>query len=297
MADRQAVPIYRLTVRVSGAAAAGAIAELLDAVTGGVAAFVTGEADAEPTEWLVEAYPPAALLDRALDLRLALAAAARGGAIIAAAEERLAERDWLAENRRAFPPQRIGRFYVHGSHWREPAPPGAIAIEIDAATAFGTGEHPSTRGCLLAFERLARRRRFRRPRDIGTGSGILAIAAAKLARRQVRASDIDPGAVRVARHHARHNGVARLVRAAVASGAAGNGGGSDLVFANILARPLALMARDLARAVAPGGIAILSGLLRRQEAIVLAAFRPLHMPLSFRIVVVGWSSLVLRRPG
>src|SRR5215472_10749737 len=193
MADRLAMPIYRLAVRVSGAAAAGAIAELLDAIAGGVAAFETGEAGAAPAEWLVEAYPNAAPLDRA---------------VLAVAEELLAERDWLAENRRAFPPQHIGRFYVHGSHWREPAPPGAIAIEIDAATAFGTGEHPSTRGCLLALERLARRRRFRRPRDIGTGSGILAIAAAKLMQRRVRASDIDPGAVRVARHHARRNGVA-----------------------------------------------------------------------------------------
>src|SRR5205085_123502 len=129
-------------------------------------------------------------------LRLALAAAAAGGRLIGIAEERLPERDWLAENRRAFPPQRIGRFFVHGSHWRGAAPVSSIAIEIDAATAFGTGEHPSTQGCLLALEDLARRRRFRRPLDIGTGSGILAIAAAKRLLRRVTAGDIDPEGVR-----------------------------------------------------------------------------------------------------
>jgi ribosomal protein L11 methyltransferase len=156
------------------------------------------------------------------------------------------------------------------------------------------GEHPSTRGCLIAFGLLARRRRFRRPRDIGTGSGILAIAAAKMLRRNVLASDLDPGSVRVARHHARRNGVADHVRVVAAAGA-GRGRGHDLVFANILARPLALMARDLTRAAAPGGRVILSGLLRRQEAGVLAAYRAQLLSLESRIVIDGWSTLVLRK--
>ena len=214
--------------------------------------------------------------------------------MLALDEGQIAERDWLAENRRAFPPQRIGRFLIHGSHWREAAPAGAIPIEIDAATAFGTGEHPSTRGCLIALDRLAKARRFRRPRDIGTGSGILAIAAARTLHRPVIASDLDPGSVRVARHHARCNGVADHVRVARGSGA-GRSRGHDLVFANILARPLALMARGLARAAAPGGVAILSGLLRRQEAGVLAAYRPQGLSLRSRIVIDGWSTLILRK--
>src|SRR5215472_9417569 len=206
------MPLWRVAARVEGAAAAAAVAELLDELTGGVSAFETREAaGARPVEWLVEAYGARPLVDPALDLRLALTAAAAGGKILDLIELPVAERDWLAENRRAFPPQRIGRFFIHGSHWRDRPPPGAIAVEIDAATAFGTGEHPSTRGCLVAFDRLARRTRFRRPRDIGTGSGILAVAAAKTLRRAVLASDIDPVSVRVARHHARRNGVSRTV--------------------------------------------------------------------------------------
>jgi ribosomal protein L11 methyltransferase len=287
------MPLWRIALRVEGAEAAGALSDVFDELTGGVSAFEMREAGAAPAEWLVETYAATALVDAALDLRLTLAAVAAGGKILDLIEMPVAERDWLAENRGAFPPQRIGRFFVHGSHWRETPPAGAIAVEIDAASAFGTGEHPSTRGCLLAFDRLARRRRFRRVRDVGTGSGILAIAAAKALRCKVLASDIDPEAVRVARHHARRNGLAHLVRVECTAGASGRG--HDLVFANILARPLMLMARDLARGVAPGGYAVLSGLLTRQEAGVLASYRPQGLSLDFRIVIDGWSILVLRK--
>jgi ribosomal protein L11 methyltransferase len=284
--------LFHIAARVEGADAASAVADILDELVDSVSAFETREG--EPTEWLVETYARTPLLDAALGVRLDLAAAAAGGRVLSLSEEQIAERDWLAENRRAFPPQRIGRFLIHGSHWRETPPAGMIAIEIDAATAFGTGEHPSTRGCLLAFDRLAKARRFRRPRDIGTGSGILAIAAAKRLRRPVVASDIDPGSVRVARHHARRNGTARWVRSACAAGA-GNSRDHDLVLANILARPLMLMARDLARITALGGAVVLSGLLRRQEAGVLAAYRARHLRLEARIVIDGWSTLMLRK--
>lgn len=283
--------LWRIAVRVEGAEAATALAEMFDQLTHAVSAFETRED--KPPEWLVETYGATPLVDAALAVRLDLAAAASGGKILDLIEMPVAERDWLAENRRAFPPQRIGRFLVHGSHWREKPPPGAIAIEIDAATAFGTGEHASTRGCLLAFDRLARQRRFRQPRDIGSGSGILAIAAAKRLRRKVAASDLDPVAVKVARHHARRNGVAG-VRVACTAGA-GRGRGYDLVFANILARPLMLMARDVARIAAPGGSVILSGLLMRQEPGVLAAYRMRRLVLDFRLLIDGWSILVLRK--
>jgi ribosomal protein L11 methyltransferase len=284
--------LWRIAAQIEGAEAATAVADIVDALAGSVSAFETREGT--PAEWLVEAYAARPLVDAALDVRLRLTAAAAGGKILDLIEMPVAERDWLAENRRAFPPQRIARFLVHGSHWCEPIPPGTIGLEIDAATAFGTGEHPSTRGCLLAFDRLARGRRFRRPRDVGTGSGILAIAAAKTLRRAVLASDIDPVSVRVARHHARRNGIAQLVRIECVAGA-GRGRGRDLVFANILARPLMLMARDLARGVAPGGRVILSGLLRRQEAGVVAAYRAQRLALDCRIVIDGWSTLVLRK--
>jgi ribosomal protein L11 methyltransferase len=284
--------LFHIAARVEGADAASAVADILDELVGSVSAFETREG--EPAEWLVETYAPAPLLDPTLGVRLDLAAMAVGGRVLSLREEQIAERDWLAENRRAFPPQRIGRFLIHGSHWRETPPAGSVAIEIDAATAFGTGEHPSTRGCLIAFDRLAKARRLRCPRDIGTGSGILAIAAAKSLCLPVVASDIDPGSVRVARHHARRNGVARWVRFACGAGA-GPSRGHDLVFANILARPLMLMARDLARIMAPGGSVILSGLLRRQEAGVLAAYRAQHLRLEVRIVIDGWATLTLRK--
>jgi ribosomal protein L11 methyltransferase len=139
----------------------------------------------------------------------------------------------------------------------------------------------------LALDSLARGRRFRRPLDIGTGSGILAIAAAQLLHRAVVASDVDCGAVRVAAHHVRRNGLAGRVRVVCAPGYRSRAlrrARYDLIFANILARPLALMARDLGRAIRPGGIAVLAGLLKRQEALVLER----------RLVIDGWSTLILR---
>ncbi|MGH7065646.1 MAG: 50S ribosomal protein L11 methyltransferase, partial [Stellaceae bacterium] len=273
----------------------------IDAAAPAVSAFETG-----PGEWRIEAYPKEPLFSAELVSRLALAAAAAGGALGETAEEKLGPRDWLAENRLAFPPLRVGRFFIYGSHHQGRAPAGAVGILLDAATAFGTGEHPSTRGCLLALQYLARRRPYRRPLDIGTGTGILAIAAAKFLHRRVAARDIDAGAVSLARRNIAVNGVAALVRAGRAVGyqdRALHGRRYDLVLSNILARPLALMAADLARALAPGGRAVLSGLLRRQEAIVLAPHRGCGIVLERRFVIDGWSTLVLRgapvrsRPG
>jgi len=286
----------RIAAEVRGGEAALAVAAALDELAGAVSAF---ESVAGGPVWQVEAYPRAPLLDTALEIRLALRAAEAGGQLTRIVEERLPERDWLAENRRAFPPLRIGHFFLHGSHWTGRAPAGAVALEIDAAEAFGTGEHPSTSGCLLALEGLARCRRFSRPLDIGTGSGILAIAAAKRLHRRVLASDIDCAAVRVAARHVKRNGLAGRVRLVCAPGyrsrALMSHSDYDLVFANILARPLARMARDLKRALAPGGVAVLAGLLRRQESLVLAAHRSQRLSLQHRLVIDGWSTLVLRR--
>jgi len=145
---------------------------------------------------------------------------------------------------------------------------------------------------------LTRRRRFCRPLDIGTGSGVLAIAAAKLLRRPVLASDVDPEAARVAAHHVRRNGLAGRVRVLCAAGYRARPVGRgryDLVLANILARPLALMARDLAPVLAPGGIAVLAGLLARQEGMVVAAHRAQGLALVRRLNILGWSTLILRK--
>ena len=285
----------RIVAEVSGAEAALAVAAALDELAGAVSAFESTPGDAV---WQVEAYPRAPMLDTGLEIRLALLAAEAGGKLIRILEERLPERDWLAENHRAFPSLRIGRFFLYGSHWSGRVPAGAVSLEIDAAEAFGTGEHPSTSGCLVALDRLARRRRFRRPLDIGTGSGVLAIAAAKALHRPVVASDIDCGSVRVAARHVRRNGLAGRVRLVCARGYRSRAlrrSQYDLVFANILARPLARMAPDLKRALAPGGVAVLSGLLRRQEPLVLSAHRLQRLSLERRFVIDGWSTLVLRR--
>jgi len=284
--------VWRVLARVRGADAATAVLALLDDLAGALSAFEIVE-----QEWRVEAYPPSSVLSPALAAELALAAAAAGGTLVEIGEGQLPDRDWLAENQLAFPPLRVGRFFIYGSHHRGRVPAGAIGIMLDAATAFGTGEHPSTRGCLMALDRLARRHRFRRPLDVGTGTGILAVAAAKLLHRRVLASDIDRGAVRVARHNVARNGVAGLVRVSGADGYRHRALRKlpyDLILSNILARPLALLARDLARTLMPGGRAVLSGLLRRQEPIVLAPHRGCGIVLERRLVIDGWSTLVLR---
>ncbi len=284
--------VWRVLARVRGLAAAEAVFALVDEAAGAVSAFETA-----PEEWRIEAYPRLPLPMPALTARLAVAAAAAGGALVEIGEERLPERDWVAENQLAFPPLRVGRFFIYGSHYRGGVPAGAIGIALDAATAFGTGEHPSTRGCLIALQHLARRRRFRHPLDIGTGTGVLAIAAARLLRRPMPARDIDAGAVGVARRNLARNGVAGLVRVGRAAGyrdPALSRRHYDLIFSNILARPLALLAADLARHLAPGGRAVLSGLLRRQEPIVLAPHRGCGIVLESRVVIDGWSTLILR---
>ena len=208
--------------------------------------------------------------------------------------------DWVAENQATFEPIRAARFHVHDSYHLEPPPAGAIPILIDAATAFGTGRHATTFGCLLALDRLA----ASRPRgvlapvlDLGCGTGVLAIAAAKRLHLPVTASDIDPEAVRRAGENARVNGVAGLVRVHRSVGldaeAVRRPGPYGLIMANILARPLVTLSPAIARALAPGGVAVLSGLLVGQEPAVLAAYRRQGLFLKDRIRRDEWSVLVV----
>jgi ribosomal protein L11 methyltransferase len=208
---------------------------------------------------------------------------------------------WLARNLEEFPEQLIGRrFAVRGTHETAPPIAGRHTLTVDAGLAFGSGEHGSTRGCLRALEFVAHRRP-RRILDLGTGSGILAMAAAKLLRRTVIATDIDPWSVRVTQQNAVLNGVSRLLRVSLADGwkttATPAGAPYDLVFANILARPLCAMARPLAQHLAPGGRAILAGLLATQERMVLAAHRRQGLVLERRFPEGQWSALLLRKKG
>jgi ribosomal protein L11 methyltransferase len=209
---------------------------------------------------------------------------------------------WLARTRAAFPEQLIGqRFVVRGTHIQAPAIAGRMTLTLDAGLAFGTGEHNSTRGCLVALERVAKYHRPARILDLGTGSGILAIAAAKRLHRAVLASDIDARAARVAKANAKLNGVAPLIQAIRADGWAdrriSRGAPYDLVFANILARPLCAMAHQLSRSLAPGGVTILAGLLNTQVNWVLSAHRRAGLVLERRLVDGAWSILTLRKPG
>ncbi|MDX2103481.1 MAG: 50S ribosomal protein L11 methyltransferase [Alphaproteobacteria bacterium] len=207
--------------------------------------------------------------------------------------------DWLSENRRDFPAQRFGRFELRGSHIDSPPPPSRIVLTIDAATAFGSGEHATTRGCLLLLERIAKRKRCRRPLDIGCGSGVLALAMARLWRKPVVAGDLDPESVRVARENARINAEAGRLTIVNAAGyrhrAIARRRPYDVVAANILARPLMRLAPALRRHLARGGYAVLSGLLVEQEAQVLSAHRAQRLALVTRLRDKGWSALLLRR--
>lgn len=206
---------------------------------------------------------------------------------------------WLARTRSAFPEQFVGRrFAIRGTHLPPHRAPGRHLIWLDAGVAFGSGEHGSTRGCLRALEKIA----YRRPKrviDVGTGSGILALAAASLLHANVLATDFDPWSVRVLGENARLNHLHRQVNGALADGWNGNAiratAPYDLVFANILARPLCRMARDLAANLAPGGTAILAGLLTTQAAMVLSAHRRQGLVLESRLVEGAWTTLILRR--
>ena len=247
--------------------------------------------------WIVEAYFGQAP-DEA-QIRELVACAAGPAAAAELRFERVETRDWVASSLAGLRAVRAGRFLLHGAHDRAARRPNDIAIEIEAALAFGTGHHGSTRGCLLALDRLAKRKHPMAILDVGTGTGVLAIAAAKLFRRPVQAGDIDPVAVAAARANARLNGVASLVRPVVARGvrhpALQAGAPYDLVFANILARPLRKLAPAIGTLLAADGEIILSGLLGCDVAGVVSAYRDQGLALAWRLDIDGWATLVMRR--
>ena len=206
-------------------------------------------------------------------------------------------KDWVKATLEELVPVRAGRFIVHGRHDRSKVPPNKLGIEIEAALAFGTGHHGTTRGCLLLLDCLLKARRPRRVLDLGTGTGVLAIAAAKALRVKVLASDIDPLAVRVARDNARLNGTGDLVETIAVVGFSApdfaSHGPFDLVLANILANPLKQMATPMTKHLAPSALVILSGLLPPQAQGVIAAYRARGLVLERHLQIEGWSSLLM----
>ena len=254
--------------------------------------------DSATGDWRVEGVKRVGADESDLAAGLALAALVTGVSVPLSRTPTEAD-GWLARTRAAFPEQYIGRrFAFRGTHWTSPMTPGRITLTVDAGLAFGTGEHGSTRGCLLALEIVARRRP-RRILDVGTGSGILAMAAARLLKRRVAATDIEPWSVRVARENAALNRLGPLIRVRLANGWhhpwVRGGGPYDLVFENILARPVCAMARSLAAALAQGGTAILSGLLDNQARMVLAAHRRRGLRLERMIRQGAWTTLIIRK--
>jgi ribosomal protein L11 methyltransferase len=278
---------------------AAIIVETFDPAATAAAAFekTPNTSGSNKAPWIVEAYfgaPP----DEA-NVRALVAAAAGAAAARAATFGRVDERDWVAASLEGLKPVRAGRFIVHGAHGRDAVKPNDIAIEIEAALAFGTGHHGSTRGCLHMLDLVARKRRPRAILDLGTGSGILAIAAAKLFKRKIHAGDIDSVCVKAAGANARRNRVASFVRPVRAEGVAHPvlraGGPYDLVLANILARPLCDLAPQIARLAAPRAEIILSGLIGRDVPGVIAAYRRQGTVLARRIDIDGWITVLIRR--
>jgi ribosomal protein L11 methyltransferase len=210
-------------------------------------------------------------------------------------------KDWVKASLEDLVPVPAGRFVVHGRHDRARVPANKLAIEIEAALAFGTGHHGTTRGCLVLLDHVLKAYQPRRVLDLGTGTGVLAIAAAKALHIGVLASDIDPLSVQVARENARLNQTGNLVQAVRATGFSSpqfaKARPFDLVLANILANPLRQLATPMARHLAPSALVILSGLLTHQAAGVIAAYRAHGLVPLRHLRIEGWSSLLLRNAG
>jgi ribosomal protein L11 methyltransferase len=280
-------PIYKAVFKLNAASAEALMTALeeSDPTPGGVLAFE----EPDIKTWTVEAIytvPPDAAALQALSKSLIRI-------------ETLPDVDWVKRSLESLPPIRAGRFFVSGAHDRHKAPGGATPILIEAGQAFGTGSHPTTRGCLLAIDALAKRRRFRNPLDLGCGSGVLAFAMAQAFAVPVLGCDIDPIAVETARGYARANGLARRVRLIAANGLAhpqiAARAPFDLIAANILAGPLRRIARPVCAALAPNGTLILSGLLAHQEAYVRTAYQAQGLKFCGRHIIEDWVTLRLSR--
>ncbi len=270
-----------------------------DAVLEGVCGAVSSFGD-DDIPWVIEGYTDIAPDEDAIRDGIAMTARALGIDPPTLDIELLTPRDWLAENLATFAPLRIGRFFIHPSHYDDALPASSIPFCIDAGTAFGSGTHPTTETCLRAMIDLSKTYRAGRVLDMGCGSAILSLAAAKLWPARVLAVDIDPEAVTVSRRNIAANRARHRVRAMRGVGyrcdAIRRDAPFDIIVANVLARPLIKMADDAARALAPGGALVISGLLARDAAWVAAHHRARGLVLQRRYRLDDWATLVFRRP-
>ncbi len=260
------------------------------------------EQDEKADLWLVEGMIDEKPDLTLFDLPVQIAAEAARISVPQLALVPFPQLDWLQHVHDQLRPIRSGRFYIHGSHHKDHLPQTGYCLQIEAATAFGTGQHETTKGCLEALEWLHRRNLPRNSKarilDMGCGSGILSLAAAKLWRQPVCAVDIDVEAVRVTADNARINRIAPLLRAQAGDGyhvaLVRQQKPFDIIVANILAKPLIRMAPQMRKALRPGGYVVLSGLLDRQERAVLHAHQQQGLKLVRRIKINAWRALILR---
>jgi len=271
---------------------------LVDAVMAREDLAVTASAheDEASGEWVFEATCDS---EPDLDSFAELARATLGGDVSFTLEPIDPDVNWVAKSLEGLAPVIAGGFYIYGSHETRPVPSGLTGIRIDAAEAFGTGHHETTTGCLEAIDRTLKRRKPRALLDIGTGTGVLAIALAKRLHLPVIASDIDPVAVRTTADNARDNGVAKHIVAIEATGLehrliAGNAP-YDLIVANILAGPLQHLAPGVGRIAQQGATIILSGILNTQAARVVAAYARQSVVLRQKIIKKEWTTLIMER--
>jgi ribosomal protein L11 methyltransferase len=271
-----------------------------DAFEESLEGFVTGhaifEVDGTP-RWRLTGYAEGAPDEAAVKASIDAAAVAAGVNAPAVGFARIVEKDWVAEVEKTMTPIHVPPYYVFGSHIRETPPENTIAIQVDAGLAFGTGNHETTQGCLQALEAVCADLPPVQPIDIGTGSGILAIAIAKRFNVDVMASDIDPIAIDVARENAGINGVEDRIDLVVSEGLDSDvimaSAPYDLVLANIVANPLIALAPGISGIVADGGHVILSGILLEQADTVAAAYAGNGLTLKDRIDLGNWSTLIL----
>lgn len=288
-------PIWQVSLETD-VAAAMPLSDILENYVEAISVFEVEGTDIWVIKGVAQEEPDRAAIIAAL----AVASAVEGCALPEVTIDLLPETDWLRLNRESFPAMRFGRFLVHGSHLRGKTPKAVLSIEVDAAQAFGSGSHGTTEGCLREIDALSRRIHPRKVLDMGCGSGILSMAAAKIwPAAEIMAVDIDPISVRTTEENAVANGVAKRVRAK-----AGNGyavlsdvpsGSYELILSNILARPLCKMAPQLAHYLKPGGYAVLSGLLYHQTSAVLSAHRQQGLVLAGKRRFGDWMTLLLKK--
>ncbi len=278
-------------------AAADIVVDVFDPAETASAAFEDEASQHDPKPWIVEIYLGAGVDEAQVRALLADIVGVDLAATIVT--ERIARQDWVARSLAGLAPVRAGRFLVHGGHDRTDVRSNDVALEIEAALAFGTGHHGTTRGCLLALDSVLKRRRPRRVLDLGTGTGVLAMAAAKVLHRTIACSDLDATAVTAARGNALMNGLGPWVRPVRAAGLQHpilrDLAPYDLVLANILAKPLRSLAPSVAAHAARGADLILSGLLPRDVPGILSSYAAQGFALRSRGDLEGWATLSLRK--